>query len=552
MAQTFIWQTGSSGAWSVPGNWMDASTGDNPALVAPVAGDVVSFANATDAETVTGPGQAASLHVETGLDLNGSYDIGTVSMFGGVVTLSGGAVLNAGSLLQTGGNLVLTGAGTALLVGGTLTLVPIVFGPHSFSSGTITLADSATLQVGALDGGGYLQPTLSLPPEQIAIDPTASFEIGTAGSAAAGAMTVDAGETVSLPGDLQANMVNNGSLVLSTLAHAPQITGSITGSGHISVVQGLTNGLPGLFSFSGGVGAGETITPSGAVFISIPTPVNFAGTIAGFGGATQTIALPASITSVHYASGAVTLFAGTVEAGTIAFAGSYDASAFTLTPVSGEADLTADAAPCFVTGTRIRTPSGEVPVELLRVGDLVVTADSDMPQPVVWIGHRHLQLGHRRQRQSLWPVRVAANALADGLPARDLWLSPEHALFRNGVLVPVGCLLNGATIRQVPVAAVTYWHVELPVHGLILAEGTPTESYLDTGNRADFDNGGAAVRAHPEFAHPESARSEWDRRACAPQIRGGDRLAAIRETLVRRAVKLGYFYTAEMAGVRAA
>ncbi len=70
-------------------------------------------------------------------------------------------------------------------------------------------------------------------------------------------------------------------------------------------------------------------------------------------------------------------------------------------------------------------------------------------------------------------------------------LSPDHAVFVDDVLVPVRHLINGSTIVQEPVAEVTYYHVELATHDVILAEGLPCESYLDTGNRAVFVNGGA-------------------------------------------------------------
>jgi hypothetical protein len=83
-----------------------------------------------------------------------------------------------------------------------------------------------------------------------------------------------------------------------------------------------------------------------------------------------------------------------------------------------------------------------------------------------------------------------------GRPGRDLYLSPDHAVFTDGVLIPVRYLVNGATIVRQEFSHVTYWHVELPVHGVVLAEGLAAESYLDTGNRAAFAEGSKA-RALP-------------------------------------------------------
>ena len=99
-------------------------------------------------------------------------------------------------------------------------------------------------------------------------------------------------------------------------------------------------------------------------------------------------------------------------------------------------------------------------------------------------------------------------------------------------LVPVRHLLNGTTIAQMPSASVTYWHVELVSHDVIVAEGLAAETYLDTGNRADFANGGRAVTVHPTFAD-----TTWCARACAPQLRRGDALVAVQRRLAIRAVR---------------
>jgi hypothetical protein len=92
-------------------------------------------------------------------------------------------------------------------------------------------------------------------------------------------------------------------------------------------------------------------------------------------------------------------------------------------------------------------------------------------------------------------VRVAAHAFGADRPHRTLWLSPDHAVFLadQAALVPIRYLLNGSTVAQVPMAEVTYWHVELDRHAVLLADGLPAESYLDTGNRAGFANAGDAV-----------------------------------------------------------
>ena len=136
-------------------------------------------------------------------------------------------------------------------------------------------------------------------------------------------------------------------------------------------------------------------------------------------------------------------------------------------------------------------------------------------------------LGFVARPGAVWPLRVMAGAFG---PGRDLLLSPDHAVFVDGMLMPVGRLVNGATVRQERTEEVTYCHVELPAHDVVLAEGLECESYLDTGNRGAFANGGAVVERDPDFA-----RLVWAAEACAPQVTGGPRLAAVAARLLARA-----------------
>ncbi|MEE7456587.1 hypothetical protein MPAR168_01780 [Methylorubrum populi] len=173
-------------------------------------------------------------------------------------------------------------------------------------------------------------------------------------------------------------------------------------------------------------------------------------------------------------------------------------------------------APCFVTGTLIRTSRGEVAVEDLQVGDRAVTASGAL-RPITWIGHREISAGGASLPFSQQPVRVRAGAFGHGLPARDLFLSPGHPVLvgadadnEGGALVPVMCLINGTTITREPVASVTYWHIELDAHDILLAEGLPAESYIDGGERAFFSEASDHALHNPDFVVPG-----WDGR-CRP------------------------------------
>lgn len=188
---------------------------------------------------------------------------------------------------------------------------------------------------------------------------------------------------------------------------------------------------------------------------------------------------------------------------------------------------------CFAAGTRISTERGVTPVEQLRVGDRVHVATGRQPQPVVWIGRRHVDCSRHPRPRLVWPVRIAAGACGWRRPRRDLFLSPDHAIYLGGVLIPVKYLVNGCTIIQVPMDAITYYHIELPAHELVLAEGLPTESYLDTGDRRNFANGGQPIALFPDFA--TRMREAY---GCAPLIVAGPILAAAQARLQAVALRL--------------
>jgi hypothetical protein len=197
--------------------------------------------------------------------------------------------------------------------------------------------------------------------------------------------------------------------------------------------------------------------------------------------------------------------------------------------------------PCFARGTRILTTRGKMAVEDIAMGDRVVLARAGLvaARPVVWVGHRKVDIKRHPNPEAVWPVLFRAGAFGPGLPECDVRLSPKHAVYAGGVLVPAELLVNGATVLQVPCDTVEYWHVELDQHDIVLAEGLAVESYLDNGNRTAFENGGAFLQLHPDFA----AKHWLD--TCVPLVLEGDALRLPRAVLRERALALGYITTTD-------
>jgi autotransporter passenger strand-loop-strand repeat protein len=208
-------------------------------------------------------------------------------------------------------------------------------------------------------------------------------------------------------------------------------------------------------------------------------------------------------------------------------AGNYSSVTFSATALSGGTVIT--DVPCFRRGTLIATPKGDVAVENLTANDVVLTVDGKRRR-AVWIGHRTIDTSRHPRPEAVYPVRVSQDAFGPGVPRRDLWLSPEHAIYFDQALIPVRCLINGVTIIREPTPTVDYFHIELAEHDVLLAEGLACESFLDAGNKDQFSNGGGVARLHPDFAV-----RIWEAEGRAPLIVHGAKVDAARQLLTRRA-----------------
>jgi hypothetical protein len=196
-------------------------------------------------------------------------------------------------------------------------------------------------------------------------------------------------------------------------------------------------------------------------------------------------------------------------------------------------DLTTDlntspALVCFAAGSLIETPEGETQVELLKAGDLVVTAKGKCV-PVKWIGHQTV-MTRFGPAERLRLVRFAAGSLGDGLPTADLTVTADHGMLLDGVICHAGALVNGSTITRVPLADMgetyTVYHIETEAHEIILANGAPSETFIDNVSRRVFDNyaefealyGDVPEMEELPFPRAMSARQvpEWIRTRLSP------------------------------------
>ena len=192
---------------------------------------------------------------------------------------------------------------------------------------------------------------------------------------------------------------------------------------------------------------------------------------------------------------------------------------------------------CFTAGTRLRARRGEVPVEQLTCEDELWTKDGRF-EPIRWIGHRRIDCVRHADPLAILPLRIRAHAFGPGCPYEDIQLSPDHAIFFRDVLIPVRNLLDEDAIRRETVREVTYYHVELHHHAVVSAAGLPTESYLDTGDRANFAEPEEAMMLHPRFGEMRGDVSlVFEALGCAPLRVTGPRVMEARTLLQRRSAR---------------
>lgn len=163
---------------------------------------------------------------------------------------------------------------------------------------------------------------------------------------------------------------------------------------------------------------------------------------------------------------------------------------------------------CFLDGSMIRTPSGDVAIEDISAGNEILTRTGAeiTVQRVTWVGKAHCVVRPElSDDQAGYPVRILKDAIAEGVPFKDMLITAEHCLFFDEKFIPARMLVNGRSIFfDKSITSYDYYHLETERHSVIIADGMLTESYLDTGNRRAFGQKGNI------FTLPSAHNLTWD------------------------------------------
>jgi len=491
-------------------------------------------------------------------------NLGTIegSSVDGVALLADASLVNGAS----GGALgLISGATYGVLIEstaatlrnyGTIEGLTGVYGRAVTANNIIYAPDATIINAGTIEGTGGIAVSLFDSTDLLVVEPSARFigsiqggsgrlelaagigALGGFGGSITGfdAVTIDPLGTWTLAGSIgrATTLVNDGVITVGA-GTSLQALGAVTAANGSAGLIDIGPSADALLLAS--VGADEEVVFAGTGGrLDLADAAAFAAPVSGFL-AGDTIGLmdaPPSALTFAYAgsasSGTLTLKENGQPYAALTLDGGYTAASFRLAAdPNGGTDILTTAPPCFAAGSRILTRRGEVEVQALVAGEQVITADG-RAVPIVWIGRRHVICREHAEREQVLPVRIRAEAFGPRRPHRDLLLSPDHAVAAEGVLIPVHCLVNGKTVLQESVERIDYFHIELPRHDLLVAEGLAVESFFENGNRDRFTSGAGLRRA----AAGGAAES------CAPLMLSGAAVARMRQRLMARALLLGH------------
>ncbi|NVN06518.1 Hint domain-containing protein [Asaia spathodeae] len=546
---------GPNNSGSIPGQ----SGGTNyPALLIASGGGVASGATVGFGGVVMG---ADGGIVSGGSAFNsGSFVAANNGFVNGVTVGSNGGVL-ASMMPGYGGNAGIVSnvhveAGGYGLAGGGFTIKGQVFAgsgvisASQFDVGSTEMIVSAGTDVGSLIGGTQIVSSAGLSMRSIF---SAGTQIIMPGGVASGA-TASAGGLISVSGGVASAVVlgSGGSLqatagarvnglqiqaAAAASADSAAVLSSvvISGGGTLTLNSGATliNAVVSGITSSGGAG-GLLVLHSGAVLSGV-TSMGFKSRL--------------DIDSIQYVSGAKISYNGTTltisdASGNVIWSGSIagiptgaTSSDFHVERDSTDGSMIIVYDKCFLRGTMIRMEHGECAVEDIQVGDNVVACvdGADVLRQVIWVGRRTATVRSAHyDDEAGFPVRILQGALGDNVPYKDLLVTPEHALFLDGAFVPARMLVNGRSIFfDRTMTQFDYYHIETDEHSVLWSDGALSESYLDTGDRTAFSQGGPVVRLM------NAPAKTWADHAAAPLRVERSFVEPLFAALLERATTLG-------------
>ena len=383
----YTWNGPIAGSWDLAANWSDTTTGANPASVPPGANDAVTIPAASNAvSAITGTGNSLTLTIGGATDLAGKFSTGALGANGALTIGSGGSLTVSGDAT---GNASLTVNGGTLAVGGTLSENGGLLAENNASVQATAMAmGGGSSNISAQAGGSINISGLVLANGVVGnasdiisvVDATSVIEIGAAGAAASGTLTIDSGIAVTVPAGvapaspvaltlIAPSIVNNGVIVDNgTLTLSPG-SGGIGGTGRIEIGANATLNANGSF----GTATKNTIAFVGADAVlgigsvSLDGAGHFDPVISGFGSSDvidYTVSGGLAVNGASYSgtasSGTLTLRSGATAVATLTLSGNYTGTTF-------------QAAAITSTMTAISFSNGPPPVPLL----LGLTVGSD-------------------------------------------------------------------------------------------------------------------------------------------------------------------------------
>jgi hypothetical protein len=356
--------------------------------------------------------------------------------------------------------------------------------------------------------------------------------------------TAEAGATVTLfngatqVGSTTADGTGAWSATTSTLADGPvSLTATATDTaGNTSLastagtftVDTAAPTAPVVSSVTDNVGATQGPLSNGAITddntLTLAGTTEAGATVTLFNGATEVGSTTADGT------GAWSATTSTLADGPVSLTVTATDTAGNISAASSTLDFTLTAPLCYLAGTRILTPTGQVAIQNLQIGDLVVTRWQGI-QPIKWIGRQSYAAPFIAKNPAKNPVLINAHALGDQLPSQPLAVSPGHSMLLGDTLVLAKLLVNGVTITQNQTAReVEYFQIELEMHDCVIAEGAWSETYADCeGQRGQFHNAAEFERMYPDHRPPEELH------LCAHRPEMGPQLDAVLRPVVERA-----------------